>query len=294
MQIAPSIEALRHPFRVPIAPGIALDRFVYSFLVYGETITLIDTGVAGCEVQIFDSIQSIGRDPSEIALIILTHSHPDHIGAARAIQQATKCSIAAHPFERTWIEDVELQNRERTVPGFATLVGGSVQIDHELFDGDSIEPDETRAGEMQVIHTPGHSPGSISLFMHSNRALFSGDAIPVKGDLPVYDDALRSVQSIKRLRGLAGIRVLLSAWEEPRKGEEAYRQMDRAVEYLQMIHEAVLANAGTGSPDPLELTRKTAAAIGLPPQAANSLLVRTFSANLRVRDRKSLLTNSTR
>jgi hydroxyacylglutathione hydrolase len=294
MQIAPSIDALRHPFRVSIAPGIALDRFVYSFVIYGETITLIDTGVAGCEAQIFDSIRSIGRDPSEIALIILTHSHPDHIGAARAIQRATKCSIAAHPFERTWIEDVELQNRERTVPGFATLVGGSVQIDHELLDGDSIEPDETRAGEMQVIHTPGHSPGSISLFMHSNGALFSGDAIPVTGDLPVYDDALRSVQSIKRLRGLAGIRVLLSSWEEPRKSEEAYRQMDQALEYLQMIHEAVLANAGAGSPDPIELTRKTAAAIGLPPQAANPLLFRTFSANLRVRDRKSLLTNSTR
>jgi glyoxylase-like metal-dependent hydrolase (beta-lactamase superfamily II) len=294
MQIAPSIHALRLPFRVPIAPGIALDRFVYSYLVYGETITLIDTGVAGCEAQIFDSIQSTGRDLSEIALIILTHSHPDHIGAARAIQQATKCSIAAHPAERAWIENVELQNRERPVPGFATLVGGSVQLDHELEDGESIAPDETRAGEMQVYHTPGHSPGSISLFMHSEGALFSGDAIPVTGDLPVYDDALASVQSVKRLRGLAGIRVLLSAWAEPTKGEEAYRQMDRAINYLQTIHEAVLTGAGIGSPDLMELTRKTAAAIGLPHQAVNPLLARTFAANLRVRDRKSLLSDSSR
>lgn len=294
MQIAPSIHALRLPFRVPIAPGFALERFVYSYLIYGETITLIDTGVAGCETQIFDSIRSTGRDPSEIALIILTHSHPDHIGAAWVIQQATQCSIAAHPAERAWIEDVELQNRERPVPGFATLVGGSVQLDHELADGDSIEPGETRAGEMLVFHTPGHSPGSISLFMHSEGALFSGDAIPVTGDLPVYDDPLASVQSVKRLRELAGIQVLLSAWEEPRNGEEAYRQMDHALEYLQMIHEAVLAVAGTGSPDPMELARKTAAAIGLPPQAVNPLLARTFAANLRVRDRKNLLADSPR
>jgi len=292
MQIAPSIHALRLPFRVPIVPGIVLDRFVYSYLVYGETITLIDTGVAGCERQIFDSIRSTGRNPSEIALIILTHSHPDHIGAASTIQQVTKCSIAAHPAERTWIEDVKLQNRERPVPGFAMLVGGSVQLDHELADGDSIEPDETRGGEMQVFHTPGHSPGSISLFMHSEGALFSGDAIPVMGDLPVYDDALASIQSIKRLRGLAGIRVLLSAWDEPRKGVEAYRQMDQAVEYLQTIHEAVLAVAGTGSPNLIELTRKTAAVIGLPPRAVNPLLSRTFAANLRVRDRESLLADS--
>jgi len=294
MQIAPSIHALRLPFRVPIAPGFALERFVYSYLVYGRTITLIDTGVAGCEAQIFDSIRSTGRDPSEIALIILTHSHPDHIGAARVIQQATNCSIAAHPAERGWIEDVELQNRERPVPGFAALVGGSVQLDHELAEGDSIEPDETQAGEMLVFHTPGHSPGSISLFMHSEGALFSGDAIPVTGDLPVYDDALASVQSVKRLRELAGIQVLLSAWEEPRNGEETYRQMDHALEYLQMIHEAVLAVAGTGSPDPMELARKTASAIGLPPQAVNPLLARTFAANLRVRDRKNLLADSPR
>ena len=272
-----------------VAPGIALDRFVYSYLVYGETITLIDTGVAGCERQIFDYIRSTGRDPSEIALIVLTHSHPDHIGAARAIRQATGCSIAAHPAERAWIEDVELQNRERPVPGFATLVGGPVQVDFELVDGDSIEPDETRAGEMQVFHTPGHSAGSISLFMHSEGALFSGDAVPVAGDLPVYDDALASVPSVKRLRGLAGIKILLPAWDEPGKGDEAYRQMDRALQYLRKIHEAVLACAGDGSPDPMELTRSVAGHLGLPPQAVNPLLARTFAANLRARDHRDLL-----
>ena len=63
MQITPAIHALRLPFKVPIAPGITLDRFVNSYLVYGETITLIDTGVAGCESQIFDYIRSTGRDP---------------------------------------------------------------------------------------------------------------------------------------------------------------------------------------------------------------------------------------
>ena len=290
MQVTPSVHALRHSFRVPVAPGIALDRFVYSYLVYGETITLIDTGVAGCEAHIFESIRSAGRRPSEIALIILTHSHPDHIGAARAIRQATGCSIAAHHAERAWIEDVELQNRERPVPGFATLVGGSVQLDHELEDGDSIEPDETRAGEMQVFHTSGHSSGSISLLMHGEGALFSGDAIPVTGDLPVYDDALASVKSVQRLRGLTGIRALLSAWDRPAEGADAYRKMDLALHYLQTVHEAVLASAGQGSPpDLMELTQKTAAALGLPPGVVNPLLARTFAANMRERDRKSLL-----
>lgn len=209
MQVTASIHALRHTFTIPVAPGIGLDRFVYSYLIFGETITLIDTGVAGCEKAIFNAIRSTGRDPSEIALIVLTHSHPDHIGAAAAIRKATGCTIAAHPAERQWIEDVDLQNRERPVPGFGTLVGGSVQLDHELVDGDGIEPDETRAVDLQVLHTPGHSPGSISLLMQSEGVLFSGDAIPVAGGLPVYDDVLASVQSLHRLHRIAGIRLLL-------------------------------------------------------------------------------------
>ncbi|MDD1653347.1 MAG: MBL fold metallo-hydrolase [Methanomicrobiales archaeon] len=288
MQIAPSIHAIRHPFRIPVAPGISLDRFVYSYIIYGRTVTLIDTGVAGCGSRIFDSLHSAGRDPAEIALIILTHSHPDHIGAARAIQQVTHCSIAAHPAERGWIEDVTRQNRERPVPGFDTLVGGSVHVDEELVEGSVREPGGTGAGKMQVVHTPGHSPGSISLFMPGEGVLFSGDAIPVRGDLPVYDDALGSLRSVQRLRGLAGIRYLLPAWGEPWKGDEAYRQMDSAIEYLQAIHGAVLAAAGTGSPDPMALAGKTAAALGLPPQAVNPLFARTVTAHLRVKDRKRL------
>lgn len=291
MQITPSIHAIRHSFRIPVAPGITLDRFVYSYFVYGDTITLIDTGVAGCEKDIFEYIRSTGRDPSEIALIILTHSHPDHIGAARAIHQVTGCSIAAHMTERAWIEDVELQNRERPVPGFSTLVGGSVHVDHELADGESIEPDETRAGEMLVFHTPGHSKGSISLLLHSDNALFCGDAVPVAGDLPVYEDAVASVQSVKRLRGLKGIRVLLSSWDEPRTGIDAYRQMDKALDYLQKIHLTVLTSAGDGVCDLVILTQKSAAVLGLPPQAVTPLLAGTFAANLKERGTKNLLSD---
>jgi glyoxylase-like metal-dependent hydrolase (beta-lactamase superfamily II) len=282
MQITPSIHALRHSFQIPAAPGITLDRFVYSYVVLGGTITLIDTGVAGCEARIFDAVRSAGRDPSEIALVVLTHAHPDHIGAARAIRQATGCSIAAHPAERAWIGDVELQKRERPVPGFATLVSGPVHVDRELTDGDCIG---SGAAALEVVHTPGHSLGSISLFMKGEGALFSGDAIPVAGDLPVYDDAHASMQSLERLRRLSGIRVLLPAWDEPVRGGEVYVRMDKGIEYLRRIHDTVRALTAPGPVDLTELTWKTAAALGLPPEAATPLLARTFAANLRVPDR---------
>lgn len=280
MQITPSIHLLRHSFKIPITAGVAIDRFVCSYIIYGEMITLIDTGVSGCERPIFENILSAGRDPSEVALIILTHSHPDHIGSAGAIQRMTGCSVAAHPAERTWIEDVKLQNQERPVPGFATLVGGPVRVDHDLLDGDTIEPDETRAGEMLVFHTPGHSKGSISLFLHREGALFSGDAVPVSGEMPIYDDAVESAKSVKRLRGIAGIRVLLSSWDEPRTGDAVYLQLDRAQEYLHKIQKTVLAFSLEGITDPMELTRKTVSALGLPPAAVNPLVSSTFASNI--------------
>ncbi len=293
MEIIPGIHAIRHTFSIPVAPGAILNRFVYSYLIVGETITLIDTGVAGSEAGIFDYIRSIGCVPSDIALIILTHSHPDHIGAARAIRQATGCSIAAHRGEKAWIEEVDLQNRERPVPGFFMLVGGSVKVDRELSDGELLTPEETGIqGDMQVIHTPGHSLGSLSLFMPEEGVLFSGDTIPVPGTIPVYDDLAASVESIRRLRNVAGIRILLPAWDEPGRDDEAYQQMDRALSYLQAVHEAVLASTEDGTTDIMELTRKTAAALGLPPQAAGPLLARTLAANLKEKGRKNLLEKS--
>ena len=292
MQITPAIHALRHPFKIPVAPGIILDRFVYSYILAGETITLIDTGVAGCENAIFDYIRLIGRDPREISLIILTHSHPDHIGAVKAIREATGCSVMAHPAERAWIEDVDRQNRERPVPGFSTLVGGSVQLDHELAEGDVIDTDGTEEYEVQVYHTPGHSAGSVSLLIQGEGALFCGDAVPVDGDLPVYEDAWQSVRSIKKIQAIRGIRVLLSAWDEPRLGNAAYRQMDLALAYLQWIHEAVLTVSADGTYDPMEIAKRAAPLLGLPPMEVTPLLARTLAANMRNLDERDLTTGT--
>lgn len=292
MQVTPAIHALRHPFKVPVAPGIALDRFVYSYILAAETVTLVDTGVSGCEKKIFGYIRSIGRDPDEISLIVLTHSHPDHIGAARAIREATGCSVMAHPAERAWIEDVDRQNRDRPVPGFSTLVGGSVRLDHELEDGLVIDPDGAETYGIQVIHTPGHSAGSVSLFVEEEGALFCGDAVPVSGDLPVYEDALQSMRSIARLQAVRGIRVLLSSWDEPRHGDEAYRQMDRAIAYLQKIHETVLAVSSDGSSDPLAIAERAGAVLGLPSQGVTPLLVRTIAANIRMKNQQNLATKN--
>ncbi len=288
MQITKNIHALKIPFHLIDPSGRKIDRFVYVYLIYGKKVCLIDSGVASGEKVIFDYLRSTGRSPEEISLIILTHSHPDHIGAASAIKAATNCDVASHAAERSWIEDVDLQFKERPVPGFKSLVGGSVKIDRILQDGDVIGLDDEMSAK--VLHTGGHSKGSISILLPDVGALFSGDAIPITGDLPIYEDALESVRSIKNLKATGSINHLLAAWDDPQKDSMVYQRMDNGLEYLQHIHEAVI-NVSRCHPtiEPMELCRLVLKELGIPEMAANPLIAKSFESNLKLRDHQDLL-----
>jgi hydroxyacylglutathione hydrolase len=289
MQITEHVHALRIPFQVHLPTGITLERFVYAFLILGKRICLIDSGVATAETVIFEYLETAGRKPEEIDLLVLTHSHPDHIGAAKAIREKTGCLVAAHEAEKGWIEDVDLQSRERPVPGFHTLVGGSVPVGRSLADGDVIELWDGHS--LKVIHTPGHSAGSICLLYEKDRVLFSADAVPIAGDIPIYADIVESVRSLKRLKGLHGVDHLLAAWDKPRQGREAEETIDGGLQTLQRIHSIVTGLAADGNPgDPMELCRKALAAMGLPPSLANPLIARSFLSSLKVRDMQDLIT----
>ena len=288
MQITDAIHAIHIPFQVRVDSGVTVDRFVYVYLVYGKEICLIDTGVVGSELTIFDYIRKTGRKPDEISVVILTHSHPDHIGAARPIVEETDCIIAAHPTEKTWIEDVALQSMERTVPGFHSLVAGSVSVDRTLEDGDILNLGDN--SRLAVFHTPGHSKGSISLFLLGDRALFSGDAIPLKGDVPIYEDVLASVRSIKRLRSIGDINYLLASWDDPRHGDQVYKVMDEGLRYLQHVHETVIKTAGNDcSQMSLELCERVLAELELHQMVANPLVAKSFEASLRAGHHPNLL-----
>jgi len=282
MQITDHIHALKIPFQITDPSGKRIDRFVYVFLIYGKNICLIDSGVAGSEKIILEYLERTGRSPHEISMLILTHAHPDHIGSAAAIKRISGCTLAAHAAEKAWIEDVSLQAKERPVPGFFTLVGGSFQVDRILKEGDVLH---LEGGPLlQVMHTPGHSPGSLSLWLAEEGALFTADAVPIAGDMPIYQDILAFVRSVQRLASIPQIKLLLAAWDEPRPGGEAYRIMDKGLQYLQRIHSSVL-KAAKGNPvlqeeDFMQLCRGILAELGLPPAMANPLVASSFQASL--------------
>jgi hydroxyacylglutathione hydrolase len=278
MQITKNVHAIKIPFQIA-GPDKKIDRFVYVYLIYADRIWLIDTGVATAEPIILDHIRTSGRTPVNIAGIILTHSHPDHIGSAKALQEASDCMVAAHSAERNWIEDTDLQARERPVPGFHSLVKGPVKVGRILKEGDVIETG--KGCHLEVIETPGHSPGSISLLLREQGILFCGDAVPLPGEMPIYEDAAASEASISRLKKIKGINFLLSSWDEPREGSAAYDSLDNGARYLGRIHEAVLKFAGAASDGPMALCASVLRDLGLASAMANPLVARSFHSNLR-------------
>ncbi|HPA98132.1 MAG TPA: MBL fold metallo-hydrolase [Methanothrix sp.] len=279
MKITDHIHALKIPFQITDPSGRSLPRFVYVYMIYGREITLIDSGVASSAGIIPEYLRNTGRNPEEISLMILTHGHPDHIGAAQAIKEISGCSVAAHGADRVWIENPDQQLKDRPVPGFYSLVKGSVRVDRILNEGDVLylEPEM----HLDVLHTPGHSPGSISLWMQEEGVLFSGDAITLAGEMPIYDDIKSSMASIQRLKAIEGINLLLSAWDEPRQGEDAYRIMDQGLDYLQRIHRSVIRAAERkGSDNQMEICSEAVRELGLPEMMANPLVCRSFLSSL--------------
>jgi glyoxylase-like metal-dependent hydrolase (beta-lactamase superfamily II) len=287
MQITDHVHALKIPFQITDPSGQEIARFVYTFLIYGQKIYLIDSGVAGSERIILDYLKTTGRSPQEISRLILTHAHPDHIGAAAAIKGISSCTVAAHAAEKAWIEDVDLQAKERPVPGFFSLVGGSVKVDQTLQEGDILHLESGLT--LQILHTPGHSPGSLSLWLAEDCALFSADAIPIAGDMPIYLDILASVRSIQKLASIPKIKLLLAAWDEPRSGREAYRIMDEGLQYLQRIHSSVLKVGGEKPGlNPMQLCQRVLVELGLPQIMANPLVAASFQASLKAGDKQDL------
>ena len=137
MQINKHVHAIKVPFYITIPPSTIIERFVYVYLIYGtKGVCLIDTGIASSEEAIFNYLRKTDRRVEDISLVIQTHSHPDHIGSTRTIKAESRCSVAAHPQEKAWIENVQLQATERPVPGFDLLVAGPVPVDRLLEDGE--------------------------------------------------------------------------------------------------------------------------------------------------------------
>ena len=237
MKITETIHTFKHQFRLALGENYYVDRFVYSYILLGKDICLIDAGVRGMTPLLQNYVKQINRSPGGISVVALTHGHPDHIGGCLAIKKASSASFCAHHADRPWIENVEKQYRERPILNFFELVEGPVPVSRELKEGDNVLWDKGKT--LRVLETPGHSLGSISFFLEEEGALFTGDAVPAVGAIPIYVDPKVSIQSIQKLKKVLGVKYLFSSWHEPISGDQINTAMDEGIRYIEKIDKIV-------------------------------------------------------
>ena len=192
------------------------------FAVVGERVTLIDAGGPGNGRLVLRQLRSIGIQPRDVEQIVVTHYHLDHRGALNELQRATGAKILVHeseaPFfrgEARYPNPVNRDNAPRlaalTDPLFAATRGRPLDV-QELHDGETIDV----LGGLQVLHAPGHTRGSIVLWLSEQRLLFAGDVMGFRRnhlELPdprVSEDARLAMASLERLAGLDVERICFS------------------------------------------------------------------------------------
>jgi hydroxyacylglutathione hydrolase len=278
MRLTEKIHLLKLDFAINLNPQKKIERFVNCLIIFGEKITLIDTGVKGSETKIFNYIKENQREISEIATIILSHSHPDHIGSAAEIKKITGCSVSAHEGEKNWIENIETQVKERPVPGFFNLVDKPVKIDTLLQHGQEVKADENIT--LKIIHSPGHSKGSLNILFQEDKILFTADSIPLTNDIPNYDDfndLMRSLNDIKISRDYT---VLLTSWTPPFTGQKEIDQiLGDGESYLKTLDETVRKIYCGQESSPLEYCREVISILGLPDFYAMPIVDQAFKSH---------------
>ena len=147
-------------------------------IVDSSGLFVVDTGTGGNAKKTVEYIQKIGHQPADVSAVILTHFHTDHTGSAKELKSLLpNAKVAAHEAEAPYISGTQPLPKSRNlmiraVSGF--IKPTPVPIDIALKDGDKIGP-------LTVIHTPGHTPGSIALLIHEKGVLFAGDTIRYDG-----------------------------------------------------------------------------------------------------------------
>jgi len=172
---------------VPLAPGVfriptAGKDLINSFALVQDdgSVTLVDTGLKRAPARIVAGLASIGKHPRDVTRIVLTHVHPDHAGGAAEMSRRTGAPVLVHGDDHGWARSGGIRgaNDPSTRMGRLFARAGDAKIEAfepgpALMDGQLLPV----SGGVRVVHTPGHSPGHISLLVEPSGTLITGDAL---------------------------------------------------------------------------------------------------------------------
>ncbi len=252
-------------WRIPL-PMPAGPAFVNVYLVRSDDgWILVDTGygVPGILDELAAGFAYVGVTPADLRQILLTHVHPDHGGNAPRLSAMSGAPIALHPADSkllAWIllpGSAERMGERLLAAGAAPdKVAETVEACARLFSHFHALPDAqpltdgelipTALGPMEVIHTPGHSPGHVSFHLRERGLLLAGDTVlegifPNVGVADGHDCFGEFLDTLDRLQRLPELRILpshglafdgLHAWSHKTK-TEALKRLRRVSSFLE-------------------------------------------------------------
>ena len=191
------------------------------YLIKGKSTIIVDTAGPGKTEVILSALKKLSVDPLDIKLIVLTHTHWDHVGSIAGIADLTRAKILVHASEAERIE-----RGIRIIPPGVTgwgrflsknMMQKMVPEEAVSYKVDIVMEDSFDLGEYgidgSIIHTPGHSPGSVSIVLSDGRAIVGDTAMsalflrPTPG-LPIFAEQPEKLEeSWKRLRAAGAEKI---------------------------------------------------------------------------------------
>ena len=214
--------------------GVQIDTIAlgigHSYVIRDQGAIIVDGGDTKKAKEFVKGIENISLKPEEIKLIVITHGHVDHIGTAAEIKEITRAKLAMHEQEKDCLEKglmplppglsmwgtVLLCIMKIFMVPFKTIT--PTQVDIVLDDNEFSLTDYDIAGK--VIHTPGHSPGSVSVLLETGDA-FVGDlamnTLPMRFSpgLPIFGDSMEMIKNSWRLLLNQGAKMVYPAHGNP-------------------------------------------------------------------------------
>ncbi len=200
-----------------VVPGVhTIDslRMGRAYLAVDENgVTLIDAGLKGSSGPILQAVEKAGRKPEDVRQIVITHYHGDHTGGLAEMVERTGAKVMVHALDAPFLRGDRPQPGPTSGGLLKPLIGwvsdrmaaqpAPVVVDRELADGDEIEA----LDGMQVVHVPGHTPGSTAFYCPKRRVLFTGDAVAntrgIGGPIGWYtEDMAQAKESIRKMAAL--------------------------------------------------------------------------------------------